>query len=86
MCFNDRTKSFHQSPIDSKPKFLDSTIPLLANGHAYRRLVGKLIYLIVTRTDIILGTAHLVVGTLSHGRTKNNTLSLSPVPKLNTVL
>ena len=35
------------SPIDSKPKFWDSTSPLLVNAHVYHRLMGKLIYLTV---------------------------------------
>ena len=42
----------HTSPIDSKPNFWDSTSPLLHNVHTYHRLVGKIIYLAITRSDI----------------------------------
>ena len=47
------------SPIDSKPCFWDSTSPLLADVETYRRLVGKLIYLTVTRPDIAYTVALL---------------------------
>ena len=39
-------------PIDSKPKFWDSTSPLFVNVYAYRQLVGKLIYLTAPLPDI----------------------------------
>ena len=138
------------SPIDSKPNFWDSTSPLLADVHAYRGLVGMLIYLTGTRPDItytvgllsqfmhapqeihckllfmfspissmlldvvfstyntvifmwrptltlatqaivviknlFLGVAHSLAGTLSRGGVKNNTLSISPLLKLNIIL
>ena len=40
------------SPIDSKPQFWDSTSPPLTDANIYQCLVGKLIYLTVTRPDI----------------------------------
>ena len=39
-------------PIDSKPKFWDSSSSLLADVHAYHELVGKVIYVTITRHDI----------------------------------
>ena len=41
---------------------------------------------IVMMKILFLGTAHLLVGTLSCGGIKNNMLSLSPMPNLNIVL
>ena len=40
------------SPIDSKPQFWDITSPPLTDANIYRRLLGKLIYLTITRPDI----------------------------------
>ena len=41
---------------------------------------------IVMIKNIFLGFSHSLAGTLSHDEVKNNTLSLSPVLKLNIVL
>ena len=40
-------------PIDSDADLWDETRPLFKNVFKYRRLVGKLIYLTVTRSDIV---------------------------------
>ena len=41
------------SPMESRPKFWDTDSPLLDDADRYRRLLGKLIYLTVTRPDIV---------------------------------
>ena len=40
------------APFDQSLDFWDSSSPLLENANRYRRLVGKLIYLTVTRPNI----------------------------------
>ena len=40
------------SPLEARPKFLDTDSPMIADPNRYRRLLGKLIYLTVTRPDI----------------------------------
>ena len=42
----------YASPIDSKPQLWSTTSPLYSDPKRYRRLVGKLIYLTLTRPDI----------------------------------
>ena len=40
------------SPLEAQPKFWDTNSPMMADANRYRRLLGKLIYLTVTRPDI----------------------------------
>ena len=40
------------SPLEARPKFWDTDSPMMADANRYRRLLGKLIYLTVTRPDI----------------------------------
>ena len=39
-------------PMEQNHKLASSTSPLLDNGEQYRRLVGQLVYLSFTRTDL----------------------------------
>ena len=41
------------SPMEARSQFWDDTSPLLEDANRYRRLLGKLIYLTVTRPDIV---------------------------------
>ena len=41
------------SPMKARPQFWDTSSPLFEDSKRYRRLLGKLIYLTVTRPDII---------------------------------
>ena len=45
---------FHResTPIEQSPSFWDSSSEILEEADRYRRLIGKLIYLTVTRPDI----------------------------------
>ena len=40
------------SPLEARPKFWDTDSPIMVDANRYRRLLGKLIYLTVTRSDI----------------------------------
>ena len=40
------------SPLEARPKFWDTDSPMMADANRYRCLLGKLIYLTVTRPDI----------------------------------
>ena len=42
----------YASPIESKPQLWSTTSPIYSDPKRYRRLVGKLIYLTLTRPDI----------------------------------
>ena len=57
------------TPFDQSPNFLDSSLPLLEDAGRYRRLIGKLIYLTVTRLDIVY-----IVGVLSQFMQKSRTV------------
>ena len=40
------------SPLEARPTFWETNSPIMADANCYRRLLGKLIYLTVTRPDI----------------------------------
>ena len=40
------------SPLEARPKFWDTNSPMMADANRYRHLLGKLIYLTVTRPYI----------------------------------
>ena len=40
------------SPLEARPKFWDIDSPIMVDANPYWRLLGKLIYLTVTRLDI----------------------------------
>ena len=40
------------SPLEARPRFWDTDSPIMADANRYRRLLGKLIYLTITRPDI----------------------------------
>ena len=52
---------------------------------AWRTTLTLAMHAIMVIENLFLGTAHLLVGTLSHDRVKNNTLSVSLALKLNIV-
>ena len=41
------------SPMEAPPQFWDTSSPVFEDSNRYRRLLGKLIYLTVTRPDIV---------------------------------
>ena len=48
------------SPMEARSQFWDTSSPLFEDANRYRRLLGKLIYLIVTRPDIVYAVSVLV--------------------------
>ena len=47
------------SPMEACPQFWDTSSPLFEDAYRYRRLLGKLIYLTVTRPDIVYAVSVL---------------------------
>ena len=47
------------SPMEARPQFWDTSSPLFEDANRYRRLLGKLIYLTVTRLDIVYAVSVL---------------------------
>ena len=41
------------SPVEARPQFVDTSSPIFEDANRYKRLLGKLIYLTVTRPDIV---------------------------------
>ena len=41
------------SPMEARPQFWDTSSPLFEDANRYQRLLGKLIYLTITRPDIV---------------------------------
>ena len=45
--------------MEARPPFWDTSSPLFEDANRYRRLLGKLIYLTVTRPDIVYAVSVL---------------------------